>query len=73
MIAAVMLLRGGVSSGMQLVLRCLLIVGVVATAGTVLLGHAGSAIEMAALVLPGHAAAVYAADRFRSRTVGPAA
>ena len=67
-IAAVMLLRSGVSSRMRLVLRCLLIVGVVGTAGAVLLGHAGSAIEMAALVLPGHAAAVYAADRFRSRS-----
>jgi Domain of unknown function (DUF4105) len=64
-VAGVMALRGGVSGGVRGVLRGLLIVAVVGTVAAVLLGHAGSALELAALVLPGHAAAVYAAGRYR--------
>ena len=64
-VAAVQMLRGGVSVPVRSALRWLLVVAVTGTAGAVLLGHAGSAIEMAALLLPGHAAVAYAADRFR--------
>lgn len=64
-VAAVMALRGGVPTGVRSVLRWLLVMAVVGTAGAVLLGHAGSALEMAALLLPGHAAVAYAADRHR--------
>ncbi|MBC7842355.1 MAG: DUF4105 domain-containing protein [Gemmatimonadaceae bacterium] len=64
-VAAVMVLRGGVSRGMRSVLRWLLVVAVIGTAGAVLLGHAGSALELALLVLPSHAAVAYLADRNR--------
>ena len=63
--AAVMVLRGGVNTGVRSSLRWLLVMAVIGTAGAVLLGHAGSGLELAALVLPAHAAVVYAADRFR--------
>ena len=64
-VAAVMVLRGGVSRGMRSALRWLLVVAVIGTAGVVLLGHAGSALELAMLVLPSHAAVAYIADRNR--------
>lgn len=64
-VAAVMVLRGGVSRGVRSALRWLLVVGVIGTAGAVLLGHAGSALELAMLVLPSHAAIAYIADRNR--------
>jgi hypothetical protein len=64
--AAVMAARGGVPRGLRSALRWLLIAGVIGTAGAVLLGHAGSALEMAALFLPSHAAVVFAVDRWRS-------
>jgi hypothetical protein len=64
-IAAAMILSGGVPRGLRTALRWLLVVAVVGTAGAVLSGHAGSALELAALTLPAHAAAVYAADRYK--------
>jgi hypothetical protein len=64
-VAAVMVMRGGVPTGVRSALRWLLVVGVIGTAGAVLLGHSVSALEMAALLLPGHAAVVAAADRYR--------
>ena len=64
-VAAVMAARGGVTLGVRSALRWLLVIAVAGTAGAVLLGHAGSALEMAALLLPGHAAVAYAADRYR--------
>ncbi|HYW50838.1 MAG TPA: hypothetical protein VE861_09540, partial [Gemmatimonadaceae bacterium] len=67
LVAAVMILRGGVTRAVRSTLRVLLVVAVVGTAGAVLLGHTGSAVELAALVLPAHAAAVFAADRFGRR------
>jgi len=67
-VAAVMVLRSGVSPFMRSALRWLLIVAVTGTAAAVLAGHAESAMEIAALVLPGHAAVVYAADRYKRRT-----
>jgi Domain of unknown function (DUF4105) len=63
--AAVAAARGGVSKGVRSALRWLLIIGVVGAAGAVLLGHPGSALELAALLLPGHAAVVWAADRWK--------
>ncbi len=66
-IAAAMAMGSGVSRGVRSALRWLLVIGVTGTAGAVLLGHAGSALELAALVLPAHAAAVYAADRYANR------
>ncbi len=63
--AAVMVMRGGVTTGVRSALRWLLVIAVIGTAGAVLLGHAVSAFEMAALLLPGHAAVVAAADRYR--------
>lgn len=68
-VAAIMILRGGVSRGVRSGLRWLLVIAVLGTAGAVMLGHGGSALEIAALVLPAHAAVAYAADRYR-RTVG---
>lgn len=65
LVAAVMVWRGGVPRGVRSALRWLLVMAVVGTAGAVLSGHAVSALEIAALVLPGHAAAVYASDRYR--------
>ncbi len=67
-IAAAMVMGRGVSVGMRSALRWLLVIAVTGTAGSVLLGHAGSALELAALVLPAHAAAVYAADRYACRS-----
>jgi hypothetical protein len=67
-VAAVMLLRGGVTRGVRSALRWLLVIAVAGTAGAVLSGHSVSALEIAALVLPGHAAAVYASDRYRRIT-----
>jgi Domain of unknown function (DUF4105) len=61
--AAVAAARGGVSKGVRSALRWLLVIGVVGAAGAVLLGHAGSALELSALLLPGHAAVAWAADR----------
>ena len=69
LVAAVMMLRGGVSRGVRSALRWLLVIAVTGAAGAVLSGHAVSALEIAALVLPGHAAAVYASDRYRRRVV----
>ncbi len=69
-VAAVLLWRGGVPRGVRGGLRWLLVIAVVGTAGAVLLGHAVSALEIAALVVPGHAAIVYAADRFRTTAHG---
>ena len=66
-VAAVMMLRGGVSHGVRSALRWLLVIAVTGASGAVLSGHAVSALEIAALVLPGHAAAVYASDRYRRR------
>ncbi len=63
--AAVMVMRGGVPIGVRSALRWLLVIAVIGTAGAVLLGHSVSALEMAALMLPGHAAVVAAADRYR--------
>jgi Domain of unknown function (DUF4105) len=65
--AAVAAARGGVSPGLRSALRWLLVIGVVGAAGAVLLGHPGSALELSALLLPGHAAVVWAADQRRSR------
>ncbi|MCC7055182.1 MAG: DUF4105 domain-containing protein [Gemmatimonadaceae bacterium] len=67
-VAAVMALRGGVSTAVRSALRWLLVIAVVGTAGAVLLGHGGSALELAALLLPGHAAVAHAADRHRRRS-----
>ena len=47
-------------------MRWLLVIAVCGTAGAVLLGHAGSALELAAMLLPAHAAVAYAADRYRN-------
>ncbi len=66
LVATVMMFRHGVSVGVRSALRWLLVAAVTGTAGAVLLGHVASALEMAALVLPGHAAVVYAADRYRA-------
>ena len=67
-IAAVMVLRGGVPVPIRGALRWLLVIAVIGTAGAVMLGHAGSAIELAAMLLPGHAAVVYAVDRYSRLT-----
>jgi hypothetical protein len=63
-VGAIALWRGGVSRGLRSALRWLLVVAVIGSASAVLLGHTTSALEMAALLLPGHAAVVYAVDRF---------
>jgi hypothetical protein len=68
LVAAVMLLRSGVSAGVRGVLRGLLIVAVLGTASAVLLGHGGSALELAAIFLPGHATIAAAASRYRRPT-----
>ncbi len=67
LIAAAMVMGRGVAVGIRSALRWLLVIAVTGSAGAVLLGHAGSALELAALVLPAHAAAVYAADRYANR------
>ncbi len=71
LVAAVMVARGGAPTRVRGLLRWLLVIGVVGTAGAVLGGQAVSALEIAALVLPGHAAVVYASDRYR-RVTAPA-
>lgn len=65
LVAAVMMLRAGVSKGIRAAMRWLLVAAVIGTAGAVLLGHAGSALEIAAVFLPGHAAVAAAASRYR--------
>ncbi len=65
LVAAVMVARSGATRTVCGAMRWLLVIGVAGTAGSVLLGHAVSALELAALVLPGHAASVYATDRHR--------
>ena len=65
LVAAVMVARTGATRSVRSAMRWLLVIGVAGAAGAVLLGHGMSAIELAALVLPGHAAAVYATDRYR--------
>ncbi|MCU0625991.1 MAG: DUF4105 domain-containing protein [Gemmatimonadaceae bacterium] len=55
--------RGTVSRGVRSAMRWLLVVAVVGSAGAALAGHAGSALEMAALFLPAHAAAAFLVDR----------
>ena len=64
---AVMVARAGASTLAHRTLQSLLLIAALGTAGAVLSGHAVSALEMAALFLPGHAAAVAAAGRFRRR------
>ena len=64
-VAAVMTLRNGVTWEVRRALRWLLVIAALGTAAALLLGHAVSALELAALVLPAHAAVVYAADRYR--------
>jgi len=70
-VAAVSVWRRGAPRGLRHALRWLLLMAVIGTAGAVLRGHAVSAIEIAAAVLPGHAAIVYAADRYRRESAGP--
>jgi Domain of unknown function (DUF4105) len=57
--------RANAQSAWRALPRWLLVVAVVGTAGAVLIGHAGSALELAALLLPGHAAVAFAAGRGR--------
>ncbi len=64
-VAAVMVGGRGANLAVRSAMRWLLVAAVAGSAGAVLLGHGISALELAALVLPGHAAAVYAADRYR--------
>ncbi|MES3033682.1 MAG: DUF4105 domain-containing protein [Gemmatimonadota bacterium] len=64
-VAAVMVLRNGVSWRVRSLLKWLLAVAALGSLAAVILGHGVSALELAALVLPGHAVVVYAADRFR--------
>jgi hypothetical protein len=63
--------RRGVSPGAHRLLQSLLVLAVVGVAGAVMSGHAVSALEMAALFLPGHAAVVAAAGRSRQSDVTP--
>ncbi len=65
LVAAVMVARTGATRAIRSAMRWLLVIGVSGAAGAVLLGHGVSALELAALVLPGHAAVVYATDRYR--------
>jgi Domain of unknown function (DUF4105) len=65
LVAGVMIVRGGVTIAVRSALRWLLVVAVLGTAGAVLLGHGTAALEIAAIVLPVHAAVVYAVDRYR--------
>jgi len=65
LVAAVMIGGRGATRAVRSAMRWLLVAAVAGSAGKVLLGHGVSALEIAALVLPGHAAAVYAADRYR--------
>ena len=55
--------RGRVTRGWRTTMRTLLVVAVAGSAGAALAGHAGSALEMAALFLPGHAAVAFLVDR----------
>lgn len=72
--AAIACWRGRVTHGWRTLMRTLLGIAVVGTAGAALAGHAGSALEMAALFLPGHAAVTWLVDReaARRRAVGGA-
>lgn len=72
-VAAVMVLRGGVTTPVRSALRWLLVAAVIGTAGAVLAGHGGSALELAAIVLPAHAAVVWCTDRYRSAVRGSSA
>lgn len=67
LVAAVMAARRGVTSGVRSALVVLLMVAAAGTVGALLTGHGGSALELAALVLPAHAVTVFAADRHRRR------
>jgi Domain of unknown function (DUF4105) len=69
--AAALIPGGGAPRAVRSAMRWLLVIAVVGTAGAVLLGHTGSALEMAALFLPGHAAVTYAADRYRKTAPRP--
>jgi hypothetical protein len=60
---AIAVARGRVSTLWRSVPRWLLVIAVVGTAGAVLGGYAQSAIELAALLLPGHAAVLYAVQQ----------
>ena len=71
LVVAVMVTRRGVSPGAHRLLQSLLVLAVVGVAGAVMSGHAVSALEMAALFLPGHAAVVAAAGRSRQSDVTP--
>jgi hypothetical protein len=64
--------RGTVGRGWRTTMRVLLLIGVVGSAGAALAGHAGSAIELAALLLPGHAAVASLVDRAARREATPA-
>ena len=65
LVAAVMAARGGVTRAIRITLLTLLVIAVAGTVGALLTGHGGSALELAALVLPAHAATVFGADRFK--------
>ena len=68
-VAAVMAARGGVSWMVQRAMWVLPVIGVIVTGAAIRLGHAGSALEIAALVLPGHAAVVWAVNRYARVTI----
>ena len=71
-VAAVMTARRGVSPTVQRALCVLPVIGVIVTGAAIRLGHAGSALELAALVLPGQASVIWVANRFsRSRVSRP--
>lgn len=69
LVAAVMVARTGATRVVRSGMRWLLVIAVAGTAGAVLLGHGVSALELAAILLPGHAAVVSAADRYRRTDV----
>ncbi len=71
LVAAVMVARGGVTDRVRSALRWLLAIAALGALAAVILGHGVSAMELAALVLPGHAAIVYAADRYRRAGEAP--
>ena len=74
LIAALMTARGGVTGTIQRVMWVLPVIGVIVTGAAIRLGHAGSALEIASLVLPGHAAVVWAVNRYsRARVSAPLA
>jgi len=65
LVAAVMVGGRGATRAVRSAMRWLLVAAVAGSAAAVLLGHGVSALELAVLFLPGHAAAVYATDRYR--------